>query len=55
MEMHDHHNSGEIIQTSVWILYHLTCINYYIEFLNIQTKEKLCGAYNLYHALSVVT
>lgn len=39
MEMHNHHNS-EILQASVWILCHLTCINYDIEFLNTQTKEK---------------
>lgn len=50
MEMHNHHNF-EILLTSVWILYHLTCINYYIEFLNTQTKGKHCGAYNFYCAL----
>lgn len=50
MEMHNHHNF-EILLTSVWILYHLTCINYYIEFLNTQTKGNHCGAYNFYRAL----
>lgn len=53
MEMHNDHRS-EILQTSVGILYHLTCINYYIAFLNTQTKEKHCGAHNFCHALSIV-